>query len=100
MVLAEALDRLSRDQEDTAALFNRLRLAGVCILTLSEGAVDELHVGLKDAMNALFLRDLAAKIRLGQSGRLQFPAAGSNHSRTHSARDCRRCLQAGPFGKW
>ncbi len=70
IVLAEALDRLSRDQEDVAGLFKRLRFAGVKIVTLSEGAVDELHVGLKGTMNALFLRDLAAKIRRGQSGRV------------------------------
>ncbi|MDW6022212.1 recombinase family protein [Mesorhizobium sp. BAC0120] len=70
IVLAEALDRLSRDQEDVAGLFKRLRFAGVKIATLSEGAVDELHVGLKGTMNALFLRDLAAKIRRGQSGRI------------------------------
>lgn len=70
VVLAEALDRLSRDQEDIAALFKRLRFAGVRIVTLSEGTVDELHVGLKGTMNALFLRDLAAKIRRGQSGRV------------------------------
>jgi site-specific DNA recombinase len=70
IVLAEALDRLSRDQEDVAGLFKRLRFAGVKIVTLSEGTVDELHVGLKGTMNALFLRDLAAKIRRGQSGRI------------------------------
>ncbi|WP_338531804.1 recombinase family protein [Nitratireductor thuwali] len=70
IVLAEALDRLSRDQEDVAGLYKRLRFAGVKIVTLSEGTVDELHVGLKGTMNALFLRDLAAKIRRGQSGRV------------------------------
>lgn len=70
IVLAEALDRLSRDQEDVAGLFKRLRFAGVNLVTLSEGAVDELHVGLKGTMNALFLRDLAVKIRRGQSGRI------------------------------
>ncbi|WP_309083333.1 recombinase family protein [Chelativorans sp.] len=70
IVLAEALDRLSRDQEDVAGLFKRLRFSGVGIVTLSEGTVDELHVGLKGTMNALFLRDLAAKIRRGQSGRI------------------------------
>ncbi|MEF2546398.1 recombinase family protein [Aurantimonas sp. E1-2-R+4] len=70
VVLAEALDRLSRDQEDIAALFKRLRFAGIRIVTLSEGTVDELHIGLKGTMNALFLRDLAAKIRRGQSGRV------------------------------
>ncbi|WP_352609439.1 recombinase family protein [Mesorhizobium opportunistum] len=47
-----------------------MRFAGVNLVTLSEGAVDELHVGLKGTMNALFLRDLAVKIRRGQSGRI------------------------------
>lgn len=61
---------MSRDQEDIAGLFKRLRFAGAKIVTLSEGAVDELHVGLKGTMNALFLRDLAAKIRRGQRGRV------------------------------
>lgn len=81
VVLAEALDRLSRDQEDIAALFKRLRFAGVRIVTLSEGTVDELHVGLKGTMNALFLRDLAAKIRRGQSGRVisGFSAGGLSY---------------------
>jgi site-specific DNA recombinase len=69
-ILTEALDRLSRDQEDIAGLYKRLRFAGVKIITLSEGEVDELHIGFKGTMNALFLRDLAAKIRRGQSGRI------------------------------
>jgi DNA invertase Pin-like site-specific DNA recombinase len=34
VILAEALDRLSRDQEDTAGLFKRLTFAGVSIVTL------------------------------------------------------------------
>jgi site-specific DNA recombinase len=81
IVLAEALDRLSRDQEDIAGLFKRLRFSGVKIVTLSEGNVDELHVGLKGTMNALFLRDLAAKIRRGQSGRVVngFSAGGQSY---------------------
>ncbi len=81
IVLAEALDRLSRDQEDIAGLFKRLRFAGVRIVTLSEGTVDELHVGLKGTMNALFLRDLAAKIRRGQVGRIAkgFSAGGLSY---------------------
>ena len=81
VVLAEALDRLSRDQEDTAALYKRLRFAGVRIVTLSEGTVDELHVGLKGTMNALFLRDLAAKIRRWQIGRIAngFSAGGLSY---------------------
>ena len=36
IVLAEALDRLSRDQEDIAALFKRLRFLGVKLVTVGE----------------------------------------------------------------
>jgi site-specific DNA recombinase len=61
VVLAEALDRLSRDQEDVAALFKTLTFHGVQLMTLAEGAITELHVGLKGTMNALFLKDLSAK---------------------------------------
>ncbi|MFO1147568.1 MAG: recombinase family protein [Alsobacter sp.] len=71
MVMAEALDRLSRDQEDVAALFKQLRFAGVTLVTLAEGEISELHVGLKGTMNALFLKDLAEKTRRGLSGRVE-----------------------------
>ena len=70
LVIAEALDRISRDQEDIAAIFKRLNHGDVQILTLSEGEVSELHIGLKGTMNALFLKDLAAKTRRGQRGRV------------------------------
>jgi DNA invertase Pin-like site-specific DNA recombinase len=36
IVVAEALDRLSRDQEDVAGLFKRLRFAGIRLFTLAE----------------------------------------------------------------
>ena len=38
---------------------------------MSEGAINELHVGLKGTMNALFLKDLAVKTRRGQRGRVE-----------------------------
>ena len=71
VVVAEALDRLSRDQEDVAALFKRLTFAGIRIVTLSDGEISELHVGLKGTMNALFLKDLADKTRRGLRGRIE-----------------------------
>ena len=71
VVYAEALDRISRDQEDIAAIFKRLTHANVRIVTLSEGEVNELHIGLKGTMNALFLKDLALKTRRGQRGRVE-----------------------------
>ena len=76
IVLAEAMDRLSRDQEDIAGLFKRLSFAGVRIATLSEGDVSALHVGLKGTMNALFLKDLADKTRRGLRGRVEAGKSG------------------------
>lgn len=79
-ILAEALDRLSRDQADIAALYKRLSFAGVQIVTLSEGEINELHVGLKGTMNQLFLKDLAAKTRRGLRGRVEAGLSGGGIS--------------------
>ena len=76
IVVAEALDRLSRDQEDVAGLFKRLRFAGIRLITLAEGEITELHVGLKGTMNALFLKDLADKTRRGLEGRVRQGRSG------------------------
>nr|WP_074948213.1 recombinase family protein [Paracoccus halophilus] len=76
VVLAEALDRISRDQADVATFYKHLKFAGVPIVTLSEGEISELHVGLKGTMNALFLKDLAAKTHRGIRGRVEDGKSG------------------------
>ena len=75
-MVAEALDRLSRDQEDVAALYKHLTFAGVKLVTIAEGEVSELHVGLKGTMNALFLKDLAQKTHRGLEGRVRQGRSG------------------------
>ncbi len=70
LVLTEALDRLSRNQRDIADIAERLRFAGVALHTVGGGEVTELHVGLEGTMSALFLRNLAAKVKRGQAGRV------------------------------
>jgi site-specific DNA recombinase len=74
------MDRLSRDQEDIAGLFKRMAFAGVTIVTLSEGEVTNLHVGLKGSTNALFLKDLADKVRRGLGGRVALGKSGGGNS--------------------
>ena len=76
IVLSEALDRLSRDQEDVAGIFKRMAFADVKIVTLSEGEITHLHVGHKGTMNALFLKDLADKTRRGLRGRVEAGKSG------------------------
>ena len=68
VVICESIDRLSRDQEDIAAIFKALRFAGVRLVTLADGDVSEIHIGLKGTMAALFLKDLGDKVRRGQIG--------------------------------
>ncbi len=80
LILAEAMDRLSRDQEDIAGFFKRMSYSDVKIFTLSEGEVSHLHVGLKGTMNALFLKDLADKTRRGQRGRVEAGKSGGGNS--------------------
>ena len=71
VVLAEALDRLSRDQEHVAGFYKQMRFLGIRVVTLSEGEISELHVGLKGTMNALFLKDLGEKTHRGLEGRIK-----------------------------
>ena len=80
VVLAESLDRFSRDQEDTAGLYKRLTFAGVRLATVSEGDIGPLHVGLRGTMNALYLQDLAHKTRRGLRGRVEAGKSGGGVS--------------------
>ncbi|MCX2697430.1 recombinase family protein [Ochrobactrum chromiisoli] len=76
IVIAEALDRISRDQADVATLFKQLQFLGITIVTLAEGEITELHVGLKGTMNALMLKDLAQKTHRGLRGRVELGKSG------------------------
>lgn len=80
VVLAESLDRFSRDQEDTAGFFKRLTFADVRIITLAEGDITHLHIGLKGTMNALYLKELADKTRRGLRGRIDLGKSGGGIS--------------------
>jgi site-specific DNA recombinase len=79
IVLAEDLDRLSRDQEDIAGIYKRMEFANVKIYTLSDGLVTDLHVGLKGTMNARYLKDLAAKTHRGLRGRVEAGKSGGGN---------------------
>ncbi len=53
-----------------------MEFADVEIITLSEGPISSLHIGLKGTMNALFLKDLADKTRRGLRGRVERGKSG------------------------
>ena len=71
-VLAESLDRLSRDLGDIAGLHKRLAYRDVKLLTVADGGeVPRLMVGIKGAISEFYLADLAAKTKRGQAGRVK-----------------------------
>ena len=79
VLVAEALDLLSRDQEHIAALFKRLQFAGIRLVPMGEGEIGPLHIVLKGTMNALYLKDPADKTRRGLRGRIEVAkSAGGN----------------------
>ena len=68
LVCAEALDRISRDQEDLAGIYKRLRFWNVRLITLDQGEIGPIHIGIGGLMNQAFIENLAFKTRRGQIG--------------------------------
>lgn len=93
VVLAEDLDRISRDLADPAIFFREMNFAGVQIVTLSDGVVGPLHIGFKGTMNAVFLDNLRQKTRRGLRGQVERGKSGGGLSygyrldRTHLVRN-------------
>ena len=80
LLVAESLDRISRDQEETAGTFKRLKFCGVNIFTLAEGCVTQMHVGFKGTMNAIELEHIAMRVRRGQDGSIKAGRAPGGRS--------------------
>ena len=68
LVCAEALDRISRDQEDIAGIYKRLKFWNVRPVTLQEGEIESIHVGIGGLVNQAWIENLAFKTRRGQIG--------------------------------
>src|SRR5262245_13593967 len=68
ILVVEALDRLSRDQEELPGIWKRLQFLGIEICAVHEGKADAIQVGVRGLVGALFLQDLAHKVRRGMTG--------------------------------
>jgi Z1 domain/Recombinase/Recombinase zinc beta ribbon domain len=64
------------------------------LVTLSEGLVSELHVGLSGTMGALYLRQLAEKTHRGLRGRVETGCSGGGNSYGYEV-----ARKAGPNGE-
>ena len=70
LVIAESLDRLNRDLEETARLYKRLKFVDVGIVTVSEGPISEVHVSISGLMGEMYIKALGEKTRRGIEGRV------------------------------
>ena len=68
VVVAEHGDRLSRITEELDGIRRRMQFAGIVIHTVNAGVIDETQAAIQGLMGALFLRELANKVRRGLSG--------------------------------
>ena len=84
VVVAESIDRLSRDQEHIAGFYKAMAFQGVLICTVAEGVINELHIGLKGTMSALYLKDLAQKTKRGLEGRVAKGKSGGGNAYGYS----------------
>ena len=72
VLIVEELDRLSRSQSDLASIYDRLTFVGIDILTVHGGGrTDQIQVGIRGIVGALFLTDLANKVRRGAAGNIR-----------------------------
>ncbi len=57
VVVVEALDRVSRDMEDMAAIHKRLRFAGIRLIAVNDGEASTMLVGLRGLVGQLYRED-------------------------------------------
>jgi hypothetical protein len=66
IVVAECLDRLSRDQEGLPGIYKRLTHYGLKIWTANEGWTTPMHIGVRGIVGSMAITDLADKITRAQ----------------------------------
>lgn len=70
IVVAEALDRLSRRLADTASVFDQFNFYSIRIFTKNEREITKMHVAIVGLMAEQFVADLREKTKRGQRGRV------------------------------
>ena len=71
VVVVEALDRISRDQEDLAGVHKRLTFLDIAIETCGGGTADMLQIGFHGLMGQIWMSEHRKKVHRGQAGVLR-----------------------------
>lgn len=78
VIIVENFERLSRDTEDLAGLFKRMKFAEVALYSVADGAADNMKVSLRGLLGSEYLKTLASQVKRGHNGRVRegkFPGA-------------------------
>ena len=70
VVLAEALDRLSRRLADTANLHDELTFLGIRLFAKDQGEITKMHTAIMGLVAEQYVTDLREKTKRGQRGRI------------------------------
>jgi site-specific DNA recombinase len=70
-LIVESTSRLARDLEISAGLFKRLEHRGIKILTLHQGEVTALHIGVNGIVDSQYIENLRHAVRRGYNGRVR-----------------------------
>ena len=71
IIIAESIDRLSRDLEQIAQIYKLTDYHKIPIMTIHEGTISRIHIGLNGTMSALQLEQIASRTRRGQAGNIR-----------------------------
>ncbi len=69
-IVSEALDRISRSTADMARFYKICQYYGVHILTIHEGLITELSVGITSTMSAIQINQIRHRTRRGQKANI------------------------------
>ncbi|WP_416366626.1 recombinase family protein [Sphingobium yanoikuyae] len=71
VIIVEHLDRLSRDMEDMAGMFKRLKHMGIRLMEVGSGEANTLTVGMKAMFAQMFREENVHKVKRGMHGLIQ-----------------------------
>jgi hypothetical protein len=71
VLIVESLDRLSRNQGDMGAIYEKLKFFEITIISVHEGPADQMQVGVRGIVSAFYLSDLGHKVRRGAAGNIR-----------------------------
>lgn len=71
VVLAEGLDRFSRDLSETAGFFSLVRYYDAIMLTILEGPVSKMHIAFKGTMNDMYIDTMKHQVIRSHRNRMK-----------------------------